>query len=378
MSDQQIIKEILNQAGVTLNGNQPWDIQVHNPAFYQRVLSNAELAIGETYVEGWWDCAALDQLFYKVLRAQLDQTVFSHPKFWRSLIAQWSYDFFRKTFNHQTKDKSLIVGRKHYDIGNDLYEVMLDKNMVYTCAYWKDAHNLDEAQEHKLRMVCEKLRLKPGMQVLDIGCGWGSFAKYAALHYGVDVVGITISQEQLALGLKRCEGLPVEIFFRDYRDLLNEEKRYDRVVSLGMIEHVGYKNYDIYMHAASHVLKDEGLFLIQTIGGSHMDKYTSAWIDTYIFPNGRIPTIPALSKAIERYFVMEDWHNFGVDYDKTLMAWHHNFNAHWDTLKAHYTDAFRRMWNYYLLSCAGSFRARRNQLWQIVLSKNGLPDGFGR
>lgn len=378
MTDKQILHDLLQQAGITINGSQPWDIVVHNEAFYDRILTNTELAIGETYVDQWWDCKAPDQFFYKVLHNHLDNQAMRHPLFWKSLLKQWIYETTRRIFNFQTKDKALVVGKKHYDIGNDLYECMLDKHMVYTCAYWHNAKNIDEAQENKLRLVCEKLDLKPGMTVLDVGCGWGSFAKFAAENYGVQVDGVTISREQLALGQARCQNLPVNLMFKDYRDLIKADKKYDRIVSLGMIEHVGYKNYDDYMRTLAHVLKDEGLFLLQTIGSNRTDSFASTWIDTYIFPNGKVPAIPPLAAAFEKYFIMEDWHNFGVDYDKTLMAWYENFNANWDKLKSNYDERFRRMWNYYLLSCAGSFRARRNQLWQVVLSKNGLPGGFQR
>ena len=374
--NKHFVFDLLQQVGVTINGDKPWDIVIHNEEFYQKIMTNTEMVMGESYVDRWWDCKAPDQFFYKILSNHLDQQALSHPKFWRSLFSQWCHETLRKMINFQTKDKALVVGRKHYDIGNDLYKVMLDKRMVYTCGYWKGAKTLDEAQENKLKLVCDKLDLKPGMTILDIGCGWGSFAKYAAEHYGVVVDGITISREQLTLGQSLCQGLPVQLMFMDYRDLMKTDKQYDRVVSLGMIEHVGYKNYDIYMKTAAHCLKDDGAFLLQCIGVNHTDEYSSTWIDAYIFPNGRIPSIPVLATAFEKYFIMEDWHNFGVDYDKTLMAWYANFNAHWDELKDKYDERFHRMWNYYLLSCAGSFRARRNQLWQIVLSKNGLPNGF--
>lgn len=377
-NDKQLVHDLLQQAGITVNGNQPWDITINNDAFYDRILTNTELAIGETYVDKWWDCPAPDQFFYKVLQSHIDNQAMKHPKFWKSFIAQWFYETTRRVFNYQTKNKALVVGKRHYDIGNDLYECMLDKHMVYTCAYWKDAQTIDEAQENKLKLVCEKLGLKPGMTVLDVGCGWGSFAKFAAENYGVQVDGITISKEQLALGQERCKGLSVNLMFKDYRDLLKENKQYDRIVSLGMIEHVGFKNYDIYMKTLAHALKDDGLFLLQTIGSNCTNSFASTWIDTYIFPNGKIPAIPNLASAFEKYFILEDWHNFGVDYDKTLMAWYENFNKNWDKLKANYDDRFRRMWNYYLLSCAGSFRARRNQLWQLVLSKDGLKQGFNR
>jgi len=263
----------------------------------------------------------------------------------------------------------MVVAKKHYDLGNDLYMAMLDEKMIYTCAYWDGAQNLDEAQEKKLELCCRKLGLMPGMKVLDIGCGWGGFAKYAAERYDVSVVGVSISKEQIEMGQQRCQRLPVTLRLQDYRDLLNQDEKFDRIVSLGMFEHVGYKNYRTYFNVVSHCLKDNGLFLLQTIGANVSDTTTSSWMHKYIFPNGQLPSIAQIGAAVENIFVMEDWHNFGAYYDKTLMAWHHNFNAHWDDLKSTYDERFRRMWNYYLLSCAGGFRGRMNQLWQIVLSK---------
>jgi len=167
--------------------------------------------------------------------------------------------------------------------------------------------------------------------------------------------------------------LPIELRLQDYRDV---HETFDHVISLGMFEHVGYKNYRTYMEVASRCLKDDGLFLLHTIGGNMSVTHTDPWIERYIFPNSMLPSLAQIGKAIEKIFVMEDWHNFGADYDKTLMAWFHNFNKHWDTLKGKHGDRFYRMWKFYLLASAGGFRARKNQLWQIVLSKNGVPGGY--
>jgi cyclopropane-fatty-acyl-phospholipid synthase len=221
--------------------------------------------------------------------------------------------------------------------------------------------------------VCKKINLQPGQRVLDIGCGWGSFAQYAAEEYGAEVVGITVSKEQVELGRERCKGLPVEIRLQDYREI-NEP--FDHIISLGMIEHVGSKNYRTYMQTAHRCLKDNGIFLLHTIGSNRSVRTTDPWIEKYIFPNSQLPSIRQLALAAEGLFVMEDWQNFGVHYDKTLMAWYQNFDTGWDELKSTYSERFYRMWTYYLLSCAGSFRARKNQLWQIVFSKQGIPGGF--
>jgi cyclopropane-fatty-acyl-phospholipid synthase len=250
---------------------------------------------------------------------------------------------------------------------------MLDKRMTYSCGYWKNAQTLDEAQEQKLDLTCRKLSLQPEMSVLDIGCGWGSFAKYAAEKYDALVTGITVSKDQTKYVETHASNLPVQIQMIDYRDLHGQ---FDRIASIGMFEHVGFKNYRKFMKVAHDCLKDSGIFLLHTIGGNTSETTIDPWIQKYIFPGAMLPSIKQIGKAIEGLFVMEDWHNFSADYDKTLMAWHDNFVRNWDKIKDHYSDEFFRLWSYYLLMCAGTFRARKNQLWQIVLSKNGIPGGY--
>lgn len=356
---KRITEELLSGADVQINGGRPWDIKVHDERLYQRVLSSGSLGLGESYMDGWWDCEQIDEFIARILRANLNKAI---VKNWAALwlVAKGALS------NLQRKTKAFEVGERHYDIGNDLYNAMLDKRLVYTCAYWRSSQTLDEAQEAKLDLTCRKLGIKPGMTILDVGCGWGSFAKFAAEKYGARVTGITVSKEQVELGNKMCAGLPVEILLQDYRDV---KGTYDRIVSLGMFEHVGYKNYRTYMDVVNRSLKPDGLFLLQTIAGNKSTTTGDAWLDKYIFPNGMLPSVKQVGASIEGLFTMEDWHNFGPDYEKTLLAWHHNFVQAWPTLRSRYDNRFYRMWRYYLLSCAGAFRARRIQLWQIVLSK---------
>lgn len=250
---------------------------------------------------------------------------------------------------------------------------MLDKQMSYSCGYWKDADNLDDAQVAKMDLICRKLHLKPGMKLLDIGCGWGSMVKFAAENYGVEVVGITISREQASYAQDSCNELPVDIRLEDYRSL-NEP--FDRILSIGMFEHVGYKNYDTFMKICRRSLKDDGIMLLHTIGGNQTTTNGDPWILKYIFPNSMLPSCKQICKAVEERFVMEDWHNFGADYDRTLMAWVNNFDRHRSEIERDYSERFYRMWKYYLLSFAGAFRARKLQLWQIVLTPAGLPGGY--
>ena len=358
---EQTVRDFLRHADVEINGERPWDIQVDNQEFYSRVLAGGSLALGESYMDGWWECEAIDQLFDRILRARI------HTKIRVSKQVIWNIAR-AKVMNPQRRAKAHVIGERHYDIGNDLFEKMLDERMNYSCAYWANANTLDEAQEAKLNLICRKLKLEPGMSVLDIGCGWGGLAKFAAENYQVKVLGITVSEEQAHLAEKLCEKLPVEIRLQDYRELKGE---FDRIVSVGMIEHVGYKNYGTFMKVVNRCLKTRGLFLLHTIGGNTSMKSVEPWINKYIFPGSMLPSAKQITEASERLFILEDWHSFGTDYDKTLMAWHENFNGNWDAIKGNYDERFHRMWDYYLLSCAGSFRSHNNQLWQIVFSNFG-------
>jgi len=360
---EKIIRELLEPTDIQINGKNPWDIQVHEPRFFDRVLRETTLGLGESYMDGWWDCQAIDEFIFRVLKAGLEARVKGD---WKILL----HAARAKIFNLQSVSRAFQVGERHYDLGNDLYCAMLDKRLNYTCAYWKNARNLDEAQEAKLDLVCRKINLKEGMHVLELGCGWGSFAKYAAEKYGAHVLGVTVSKEQVALGMELCRGLPVELRLQDYRDV---DGKYDAVISIGIMEHVGYKNYRTYMQVVNRCLKEDGIAFVHTIGGNVSYIAPDAWTNKYIFPNGMLPSIAQLGAAMEPDFIMEDWHNFGPYYDKTLLAWHANFEKAWPNLSSRYGERFYRMWRYYLLSSAGGFRARYQQLWQIVFTRRGTP-----
>ncbi|BFO08710.1 cyclopropane fatty acyl phospholipid synthase [Serratia rubidaea] len=360
-----IVEEMLAEAGITINGNQAFDIQVNNPQLFKRVLQEGSLGFGESYMDGWWECERLDMLFSRLLRAGVDERL---PK----NIADIARIAYARLFNRQSRKRAWQVGKEHYDIGNDLFSRMLDPYMQYSCGYWKRATTLAQAQQDKLQMICEKLQLKPGMTLLDIGCGWGGLAQYAAQHYGVKVFGVTISAEQQKMAQQRCAGLDVEILLQDYRDL---HQQFDRIVSVGMFEHVGPKNYDTYFSVAARNLRPDGLFLLHTIGSNQTDLNVDAWIDKYIFPNGCLPSVKHIADASEGRFVMEDWHNIGADYDRTLMAWLGNFKRAWPELAADYSERFERMFTYYLNACAGAFRSRNIQLWQVLFSPKGVEGG---
>ncbi len=368
MSDtqKQWIEKLLAIADIKINGSNPWDIQVKNPALYNRVLSQGSLGLGESYMDGWWECQELDQFFYRLFSANIpDQVKVSLPVIFGVIKA--------KLFNLQAVTRAFEVGQKHYDLGNDFFEKMLGESMAYSCGYWKEATDLDSAQFAKFDLICRKLNLQPGQRILDIGSGWGGFTKHAAKNYGVKVVGVTVSKEQAKFAEDFCKGLPVEFRLQDYRTL---NEKFDHIVSVGMFEHVGPKNYKTYMKLAKKCLKEDGLFLLHTIGWPISENSFDPWLGKYIFPNAALPSLKQISDSAESLFIIEDVHNFGTDYDKTLMAWDKNFEENWPKFKQEYGERFYRMWKYYLFLCAALFRSRKTQLWQVVLSPDGVKGGY--
>jgi cyclopropane-fatty-acyl-phospholipid synthase len=365
---QDVCRDLLASAGVTVGGDQPWDLQVHDDRVWSRVLRDGTLGAGEAYMEGWWDAPALDQLIDRVMRVRLGETLREN---W-TIVA---HAVRARILNLQSITRSFDNGHRHYDIGNDLYEAMLGGRLLYTCAYWPNAKTLEEAQDAKLDLVCRKIGLAPGMRVLDLGCGWGGFAAFAAERYQVSVTGFTVAQEQVKWARDHYAHLPIDIRHDDYR---NATGTYDAVVSIGLMEHVGWKNYRGYMELVDRLLAPGGAAFIHTIAGNRPRAHLDPWFDKYIFPNAVLPTLARLTAAMEGLFVPEDVHNIGEDYDLTLMAWWQKFDAAWPTLRAAYGDAFYRRWKYYLLASAGAFRARAQQLFQIVMTRPGTPTPRGR
>ncbi len=361
---QEKLEKLLATADIRIDGGRPWDIEVHKPLVFRRAITEGNLGLGESYMEGWWECRDLEEFFFRVLRVKADEKVVTPALiFWRLLGC---------ISNLQSGSRAFAVGEHHYNTGNDLFEKMLDTRMIYSCGYWKGAKNLDEAQENKLRLVFDKLQLKQGMHLLDIGCGWGGAAQFAAQQYGVSVTAITVSTAQAELARVRCAGLPVEVVLEDYRAI---KGRFDRIYSIGMFEHVGYKNYREYFSAVRRSLKPDGLTLLHTIGGNMPSTNGDPWSCKYIFPNSMLPAASQITSNYEGLFTLEDWHVFGYDYTLTLREWLINFEKHWPELSEHYSDKFYRMWRYYLASFAGSFRARSIELWQLLLSTEGLKEG---
>ena len=357
--------ELLEHAGIRLDGDAATDLRVHDDRLYARVFAHGSLGLGEAYMDGWWDVDDLPGFFTRVLLSHLDE----HLRTLDTLIAHLKARF----INLQRGEHAFEIGKAHYDLGNDLFQAMLGQRLVYSCGYWAKADNLDDAQAAKLDLICRKLRLRPGQRVLDIGCGWGEALKFAAERYGIEGVGVTVSQEQAEFARMLCQGLPVEIRLQDYREL---DERFDAIMSIGMFEHVGGKNYRSYFETARRCLDDDGLFLLHSIGSNGPSARPDPWIEKYIFPNSMIPAASQVTAALEGLFVVEDWHNFGADYDTTLMAWRANFDAAWPQLSQHYDERFRRMWHFYLAVSAAVFRSRRDQLWQLTLSPQGVAGGY--
>jgi len=365
-SARETVLTLLHRADIGTEGKRPHDLHVHDDRLFARVLGQGALGLGEAYMDGWWDCDRLDVLAEILLRADLDRNArASLPAAWHHLRA--------RLMNRQSPRRARQVGKEHYDVGNDLFRAMLDPYMQYSCGCWKAGEDLAEAQMRKMDLICRKLHLEPGMRLLDIGCGWGGLARYAAERHGVSVHGITISREQATFGREATRGLPVEIRLQDYRELKGE---FDRVVSVGMFEHVGAKNYRRFFSVARRCIAPDGLFLLHTIGRNRPSAAANRWTDRYIFPNGQIPSPSQIAGAVEGRFVLEDWDSFGEQYDRTLMAWWRNFEDAWPRLRKKYGERFYRMWRYYLLTSAGGFRSRRIQLWQIVLSPGGVAGGY--
>jgi cyclopropane-fatty-acyl-phospholipid synthase len=257
MSSEEVVRRLASSLGVTINGDRPFDIRVHDPRFYGRVLAAASLGLGESYMEGWWDCDDLVELHRRIAVSEVEERLTRSKGLVLAALKA-------RLLNLQSRRRASIVAEQHYNLTVDHYRRMTDKWITLSCGYWKDATNLEEAQEAKLELICRKLQLTSSDRVLDIGCGFGSFARYAAQRYHCAVVGINVSSEQVAVARELCRGLPVELHVCDYREtgVFRGRDPFDKVVSAGMFEHVGYRNHRTYMEVAASCLKEGGLFLL--------------------------------------------------------------------------------------------------------------------
>ena len=365
MSSETFFRDLLGKGGITINGSQPWDLVVRDPRAYERILRDGSVGFGEAFMDGWLDCERVDLLADRAYRADLAAQV---------EVKHALFEAFKAKINpFGSRARSFEIGERHYDTGNDLFEIMLDEHMIYSCGYWHRATTLEQAQRDKLQLICRKLQLTPGMRVLDIGCGWGGLARFAAERFGVSVVGITVSKERLELGRKLCAGLPVELRYTDYREV---DERFDRVVSVGMFEHVGRRHYVDFFSACERCLEPHGILLLHTVGFLE-EEPINPWYEKYVMPGVEFPTIANVVDSAGADLVLEDLHTWeGSHYDRTLMAWFERFDAGWDRLSHKYDQTFYRMWKLYLQGCAGAFRADRMRVWQFVFSKRGIPGGY--
>ncbi len=372
-----LLESLLEGSGVKLDGGRPWDIRVRNDRLYRRALRGS-LGIGESYMAGDWDCEALDELFRRVLTSDAQQRPLIRAA--GALKALQS-----RLMNLQTKRRSRAVAEEHYDIDHRMYAMFLGPWNQYTCCFFDGTTDLERAEVTKLEMLCDKLELKAGERLLDIGCGWGGFAKYAARTRGCEVTGISLSEEQIRYAIEFTKGLPVTIRKLDYRDLPESGlPPFDKISIVGMLEHVGYKNYPGIMAVVHQMLRPDGLFLLHTIGNCEKTTVVDPWIEKYIFRNSMAPAMSQLADAAEGKFVIEDWENYGHHYAPTLQAWYERFNANWDRIRAlptprPFDERFRRLWNYYLMSSKAAFEVEKLHLWQLVMTRRNSGRGvYGR
>ena len=360
------MQALFERGDIVLNGSRPWDPQIHGEEMWTRLYGQGTLGLGEAYMDGLWDVADMAEFFNRVLRSGVAEAIRPTP----NLILQVLKARF---LNMQDITRSRRVAAIHYN-QTEAYRASLDGRMTGSCGYWTEGvTNVDEAQEAKLDLVCRKIGLKPGQMVWDIGCGWGAFMGFAAERYGARCVGVTVSPDQAAYGRDRYKGLPIEFRVEDYREFAGKA---DHVVSMGMFEHVGWRNYRTYFEKARSVISDDGLFMLHTIGSQWTTHTIEAWLEKYIFPGGVIPSMAQIGKAIDGLFSVIDVHNIGPHYDRTLCAWYENFERNWPKDRTPAEERFYRMWKYYLLCCAGGFRARVLQVWQFVLATRGVPEGY--
>lgn len=332
------------------------------PVAWNRFLKEGLFGLGEEYIKGNWQVERLDELIVHLI----ENYAHTQSKWNIRILAYLAHSVL---FNPQSGRGAFVVGERHYDLGNDLYRAMLDSSMSYTCGVWRGGQSLEDAQRMKLRTICEKLELSPGMRVLDIGCGWGNFAELAAQEYGARVVGLTISKEQAQFARERCKDLPVEIRLQDYREF---SEPVDRVVSIEMIEAVGRKNLGRFYDTITRSLAPGGLFVLQAISAESFNSRSNVFLDQYvlwllrhIFPNGYLPRPSDLVGPLTKGFSVEHQESFGHDYARTLLAWKENFDRNWPSLKAKYGERFWRIWQYYLQGCRAFFLTGRCNVYQL-------------
>jgi cyclopropane-fatty-acyl-phospholipid synthase len=354
-----LVAAVLRTAGIHLGGDQPWDVQVTDPRFYSSVLLRGSLGFGESYMRGWWHVEDLEEVAYRLSRAGLHWVARALPP---HLVALAAASF----SNRQTRTDSVNLVDRHYNLGNDLFRGFLGRSMVYSCAYFDDTESLDRAQELKLDLICRRLGLKAGERLLDIGGGWGEFARHAALHYGCHVTSINIADEQIRHARERCAGLPVEIVKCDYRDLRGS---FDKVAVIAMLTHVGHSNYRRFMTIVHDCLATGGRVLVETLGSRISKVNCEPWTNRYIFPGGVVPSLRQIDRAADGLLARTEVTEFGHHYVPTLRSWNANLHASWPQLAGRYPETTRLMLGYFFLTVAGAFRAGHLKYWHVQLQK---------
>lgn len=366
----------LEKAGIAIGGPNDFDIHVNDDRFYEMFFKDRTVGAGEAYTEGFWDVKDLKLLAEKIfLSGKLDHQY----GFLNNLIYQLN--------KAQGKLKALFDIKKTYDHNIELYRAMLDKRLLYTCAYWNNIDysvaNLDLAQEQKLELVCQKLGLHQqpkGQSILDYGCGFAGFAKYAHEKYGAKVVGITISKLQYKVAKEICKGLPIEIRFQDYRDIPKGEL-YDHLVALGIIEHITVKNArEFILNAKSHLKNEkyqDNRFVLHGMFTNGTEHRIDPWMEKYIFPGAEIFTFKHLFDMIHGVFYCQDFHPFGPDYSLTADAWYQRLEMNYgNLLPSEQNNEFMRTFEFYLKTASASFLTQRNNLMQMVLTHGPVINGL--
>lgn len=350
-------------------GEPTFTVIFHRQIPLKELMTSTSLALGEAYMDGSLEIEgdlyqALDHFLGQMGKFSTNESMLKKLMF---------------TSTEKKNQKKEV--QSHYDIGNDFYKLWLDETMSYSCGYFRhEDDTLYQAQVNKVDYILEKLHLEEGMTLLDIGCGWGFLLIEAAKKYKIRGVGITLSEEQYREFQNRIEkegleeSLKVELM--DYRDIPKSGMQFDRVVSVGMVEHVGRNNYQLFMDCAQKVLKPGGLFLLHFISGLK-EHPGDPWVKKYIFPGGTVPSLrEMLSCAAEENFHTLDVEDLRLHYNRTLLCWEHNFREHIDEVREHFDERFIRMWELYLCSCAATFHNGIIDLHQILMSKginNDLP-----
>jgi len=356
---QRPLDSILSRAGVSINGNQPWDITVIDNRFYGHVLANGSLGLGESYMRQYWSTQDLEELFYRLVSSGMEEVGNRIPG---RIISR----IFSRGLNRQTTHKSKKNAEHHYNLGNSLFFNFLGKYKNYSCGYYKEAETLDEAQLAKLHRLCELLELKKGDRLLDVGGGWGEFAKFAADNYGCHVTSINIAEEQIKHARQYCRDANVDIVKCDYRNMTGS---FNKIAVIAMFTHVGHKNYRQFMETMSRILEPGGKMIMETVGGHRSKTRCEPWTDKYIFPGGLIPSLDQIDQSIKGLFLRDSLEEFGDDYVLTLREWHSNFKRAWPKLSEEYSNSMRLMFEYFFLSVAGDFRAKDLLHYHIEFSK---------